>query len=207
MPESAVAGDWQPLFQAAFRQSRNPMALLDEGRRIVDVNGAYVSLLGYPVRELIGRPVYELVIGGPQFSQREWNEALAKQHLTGEAKLRHADGGEIGVQWAATIENVTGRRMVLMVALNTSRWGRAYRRSPEPERPSKVALTHRELDVVRLIALGLTGPEIAEELRLAHDTVRSHARNAMIKSGARSRAQLVAQALADGMALGPRGSG
>jgi DNA-binding CsgD family transcriptional regulator len=59
-------------------------------------------------------------------------------------------------------------------------------------------LSAREREVVRLVAAGATGPEIADELRIAHDTVRTHARNAMAKVGARSRAHLVAKALAEG---------
>jgi DNA-binding CsgD family transcriptional regulator len=46
-----------------------------------------------------------------------------------------------------------------------------------------------------------TGPEIADELHIAPDTVHTHLRNAMTKLGARSRAQLVAKALGDGIAL------
>ena len=49
-------------------------------------------------------------------------------------------------------------------------------------------------EVVRLVALGQTGPEIADDLGIAHDTVRTHVRNAMDKLGARSRAHLVAKA-------------
>ena len=55
---------------------------------------------------------------------------------------------------------------------------------------------------MRLVALGHTGPEIAGELQIAHDTVRTHVRNAMTTSGARSRAHLVALALGGGHALG-----
>jgi DNA-binding CsgD family transcriptional regulator len=54
---------------------------------------------------------------------------------------------------------------------------------------------------VRLVALGMTGREIAAELHIAHHTVRTHLRNAMLKTGARSRAHLVAKALADGLVL------
>ena len=35
------------------------------------------------------------------------------------------------------------------------------------------------------MASGYTGPEIADELEIAHDTVRTHVRNAMVKLGAR----------------------
>ena len=54
--------------------------------------------------------------------------------------------------------------------------------------------------MIRLVALGLSGREIAQELHLAHDTVRTQVRNAMTKLGARSRAQLVAKTLGDGLA-------
>jgi DNA-binding CsgD family transcriptional regulator len=54
---------------------------------------------------------------------------------------------------------------------------------------------------VRLISLGRSGPEIAEDLQIAHNTVRTHVRNSMLKLGARSRAHLVAKALSSGVAL------
>jgi DNA-binding CsgD family transcriptional regulator len=56
-------------------------------------------------------------------------------------------------------------------------------------------LSRRELEVVRLVALGASRPEIAAELQISHDTVRTHVRNAMAKLGARSRAHLVAKAV------------
>ena len=49
------------------------------------------------------------------------------------------------------------------------------------------------------MALGNTGPEIADQLQIAHDTVRTHVRNAMVKVDARSRAHLVAKALGQGL--------
>jgi DNA-binding CsgD family transcriptional regulator len=46
-----------------------------------------------------------------------------------------------------------------------------------------------------------TGAELADELHISHDTVRTHVRSAMTKLGARSRAHLVAKALGDGPLL------
>jgi DNA-binding CsgD family transcriptional regulator len=60
-------------------------------------------------------------------------------------------------------------------------------------------LTVREREIVHLIALGRVSREICEELHIAPDTVRTHVRNAMAKTGARTRAQLIAIALADGL--------
>jgi PAS domain S-box-containing protein len=191
---------WSELFSTAFTQSRNAMVLLDDARQHVDVNGAYVKLLGYRREEFIGQPIYGFVVGGPLKSPAQWREALAAGRFDGEAKLQSADGSTVAVQWAATTEIVTGRQLVLVVALSTSRWGPRFRRPIGPER-SPIVLSKREREVVHLIALGNTGPEIADELRIAHDTVRTHARNAMTKVGARSRAHLVAKALGEGLAL------
>jgi PAS domain S-box-containing protein len=192
-------GEWAGLFSAAFKQSRNAMVLLDGNRCHVDANGAYLKLLGYRRAELIDRPMYGFVVGGPLVSSAEWRAALRRGEFAGEAELRPADGGRVGVQWAATTEIITGRRLVLVVALSTSRWGPRFRRTMTPEQSA--ILSAREREVVRLVALGNTGPEIADELRIAHDTVRTHARNAMVKVGARSRAHLVAKALGEGLVL------
>jgi PAS domain S-box-containing protein len=174
------------------------MVLLDSERCHVDANGAYVKLLGYRREELIGRPFYDLVLGGPLASREQWLRAIAAGAFSGEAPLRSADGAAIEVQWAATVEVVTGHRLILFVALSTSRWGGRFRRVSYDQDES-VPLSEREREIVRLVALGSSGPEIADELRITHNTVRTHVRNAMTKSGARSRAHLVAKALGDGL--------
>jgi PAS domain S-box-containing protein len=178
------------------------MVLLDDQRRYVDVNGAYVKLLGYSRGELIGRPVYEYVVDGPIASLQEWMSALDEGQFTGAADLVRSDGASVSVQWGAHTEVATGCRLVLFVVLNTSRWGRSFRRTPDGEVDrGPVALSARERDIVRLIALGSTSTEIADELHITPHTVRTHVRNAMGKLRARSRAQLVAKALGDGLIL------
>jgi PAS domain S-box-containing protein len=189
---------WSGLFWQAFTRSRNAMVLLDDQRCHVEVNGAYLALIGYQRRELIGRPVYELLAHGPLATTQQWEAALAQRQFTGQAEIVGAGGQHVMVEFAGHPEVVTGRRLVLFVVLRTARAGRTL---PEPaSSPTEArALSSRELDVVRLLALGLTGPEVAEELQLAHNTVRTHVRNAMAKSGARSRAQLVARAVGEGI--------
>ncbi len=193
-------GGWETLFNAAFKDSRNAMVLLDANRRIVDVNGATLTLLGHRRARMLGRPVYDFVVGGPAVPPSEWQKMLREGRAAGEAAMRSADGSSVGVQWAATVEVITGSRRVLLVAMSTSRWGRRFRREVDGDRPNG-GLSARERDIVRLVALGSTGPEIADELHIAHDTVRTHVRNAMAKTGARSRAHLVAKALGEGLVI------
>jgi PAS domain S-box-containing protein len=198
--DAADRDGWAGLFRSAFVASRNAMALLDDHRRLVDCNGAYLRLVGRSREELIGRPIHDVLAGGPVLSEREWTVALAARRVTGQAEVVAADGARTGVQWAANIEMITGRRRVLLVVLGTSRWGPRFRREPAPDAAAG-ALTPREREVVGLIANGDTAREIADELQIAHDTVRTHARNAMAKLGARSRAHLVAIALGEGHVL------
>jgi PAS domain S-box-containing protein len=195
--ETTAGSGWSALFWHAFRDSKNPMVLLDNERRHVEVNGSYLQLLGYPKSALIGRPVYEFVSGGPIQSRREWLASLGQRQFSGRATLICADGHKESVEFAGHPEIVTGRQLVLFVCLRTGRRSQPPLQAP-PAGVSSDALSARELEVVRMIALGLSGPEIAGELGVSHNTVRTHARNAMGKTGARSRAHLVAVALAEG---------
>lgn len=200
--EPAGRAGWAGLFWIAFRRSRNGMALLDEERRYVDVNGPYAQLFAHPRGNLIGRPASESVVDGPIMSGGEWRAALLQSQFTGVAVIRSADGTAVPIEVAAHPEVVTGRRLVLLVVLKVGRRGHAPGISAAA-RPTGT-LSTREAEVVGLLALGMSGPEIAAELTLSHNTVRAHVANAMKKLGARTRAQLVAMSLANGGA-GPTG--
>ena len=193
-----VASGWSGLFESAFSQSRNPMVLVDDDREIVEVNAAFARLLGRTKGAMRGQRLFTFVAGGPLATPGEWRDALSQGRFAGEAHLLHAGGAEVAVQWAAATEVATGRRLVLFVALNASRWGGRFRRPPTGGFDC-TTLTRREREVVHHVAVGDSGPEIASHLGISHETVRTHVRNAMSKSGARSRAHLVAKALAEGL--------
>ncbi len=74
-------------------------------------------------------------------------------------------------------------------------------RAKEPgSAPALDALTDREREVMRLVAAGLSNHEIAERLVVSPATAKTHVSRAMVKLGARDRAQLVVFAYESGLA-------
>jgi DNA-binding CsgD family transcriptional regulator len=58
--------------------------------------------------------------------------------------------------------------------------------------PADLTLSPREHEIVSMLARGDAGREIAAKLQLSGETVRTHIRNAMARTGTRTRSQLVA---------------
>jgi DNA-binding NarL/FixJ family response regulator len=72
--------------------------------------------------------------------------------------------------------------------------------APAAEADAPDDLTPREVEVLQLIAGGLTNSEIAERLVVSAATVKSHVNHIFAKIGDRDRAQAVVYAYANGIA-------
>ncbi|NIK61033.1 response regulator [Kribbella shirazensis] len=71
--------------------------------------------------------------------------------------------------------------------------------APEPAAKDTDGLTARETEVLRLIAGGLSNPEIAARLFISEATVKTHINNTFAKIGARHRAEAVRYAYRKGL--------
>jgi len=72
-------------------------------------------------------------------------------------------------------------------------------RGPAGRGPDVPRLTARETEVLRLVAKGLTYPQIAGRLTLSPRTVQNHVQNTLVKLQLHNKAQLVRYALEQGI--------
>ena len=102
---------------------------------------------------------------------------------------------------------VQGTRLVaageaLLAPAVTRQVVEAFAAAPTPHGPAVSALaelTAREVEIVALAGRGLSNQEIAAELVISPATARTHVSRAMVKLGARDRAQLVVFAYESGL--------
>jgi DNA-binding NarL/FixJ family response regulator len=87
----------------------------------------------------------------------------------------------------------------LLGATVTTRLLERFGQAPAATTPSLDELTERELEILRLIAGGLSNAEIAEQLVVSETTVKTHVSSVLRKLGVRDRVQAVIAAYDAGL--------
>src|ERR1700691_5367980 len=110
---SAGAG-WERLFWLVFERTSNPIALLDDGRRIVEVNAAALSLFGSERQDLIGTSMADRVRPEQRsVSASEWEAFLGSGEYSGTRTLVRVDGAEVRIDFAARMAVIGGKRLAI----------------------------------------------------------------------------------------------
>jgi two-component system response regulator NreC len=118
--------------------------------------------------------------------------AFARQALQAGAKgyvLKHSAGAELVGAVRAVVAGET--------YINPDLGARIAAEPPDEGPPDE--LTPREVEILSLLAQGFMNPEIADQLVLSVRTVETHRSNIQRKTGAGSRAELIAYAIEHGL--------
>lgn len=181
-----------------FERSLHPMLVVDSVRRYVDANAAASLFMRMPREEIIRHRVDEFVPPeGLADFDNSWRAFISRGSAPAESEWYFpADETRIPIVVGCTS---IGSDLHLIVVLP---WG-----SPEEAETALVddartgdgsALTKRERQMLTLLALGHSGEQIAQELFISPETVRTHVQHARSKLGASTRTHAIAIALTRG---------
>jgi PAS domain S-box-containing protein len=215
--------------KTAFARVWNPMLIVDDNRRCVTANAPACGLLGIEPEEVPWRRIDDFTPAHDRERLDEhWGAFLANGAVEGWYHLPRPNGRILPVEFSATANVLPGRHLSVVmprpgrgadpdgysaVRFKRGRMVMASRDAgPRPTAgvASAPPLTHREREVLGQVAGGLTGGQIAQQLVVSPETIKSHVQNAMTKLGAHTRAHAVAIALRTGqidvfaaVAMGP----
>jgi LuxR family transcriptional regulator, maltose regulon positive regulatory protein len=116
------------------------------------------------------------------------------------------EGAEVGPLLVAFQEKLerteSSRELMSYVSNLTTAWRSRYQSEPQQAPTSAVveSLSERESDILKLIAGGLSNKEIARNLAITPETVKSHVKHIFTKLNVERRAQAVSRAQILGLA-------
>jgi len=190
----AEAADGQEAVAAA-RRLRPDVALIDLRMPVMDGIAATAAIVGDPAL-----PTRVLVV--TTFDTDEHVYAALRAGASG-FLLKDAPPEEL----AAAVRLIAEGDALLAPSVTRRVIEEFARVSRDPgSRSSLGDLTERELDVLRLVARGLSNSEIAEELTIGETTVKTHIGNILMKLDVRDRAQAVVAAYESGLVVPGGGS-
>lgn len=189
------AGLRELLTSAGFEVAGDSGAAVPAGETPADIDVCVLDLggeepadgqLGGPGAELADLPAVVLV-DGPDDTRVAEEGAAPRSWL-----LRDATGAELAAAVTATAEGL----VVIDPSLAPAMLAGPARPLPEAAHP---ALTPRENEVLRLLALGLPNKAIARELSISEHTAKFHVGTLLSKLDVRSRTEAVAVAARRGL--------
>jgi DNA-binding CsgD family transcriptional regulator len=164
----------------------------DATGRVLAASRSACSLLGWRHVELTSLRFADLGVAALAYA-RICSESEAEGPAVGAVLLRHRDGRAIPVRYLVTRIGLDDGPVYHWLVRPPQPDRLAATRDPHRLRIARaLRLTGRELQVVQLIADGLDNRDIARELSVTIETVKTHIRRLLVKLKALNRAHAVA---------------
>jgi PAS domain S-box-containing protein len=183
-------------FRVTFDQAGVGMAHVRPDGRFLRVNPKFRDIIGYSEEELLARTFRDITHSDDLRADLDHLQKL----LSGEMETYSVEKRYVKMDCSPVWVNVTvslargasgePRHFISIVEDITAR------RSSEERLRS---LTPREVEVLRLIALGYTNPQIAKKMKFSVGTAKLHAQHIYAKLGASDRAHAAARAVEMGL--------
>ncbi len=180
-----------------FDRSLIPMLMVDNYRRYTEVNAAARLVFRMSMQELREQRIDDLTADWPLMVSA-WQQLLELGALSGRYLIRFKDSSELWVLYAASANALPGRHLIVFLPAD---WpgDELDDMQPADVDETELSLSERQLDVLRLVAVGANASQIAIELSITEATVRTHVKNILARLGAHNRAHAVALAMTRGL--------
>jgi len=180
-----------------FNRSLIPMVMVDNDRRYLEVNTAARLFLRMSLQELRQRRIDDLTQDWSEMIAR-WDDLMEQGTVSDRYCLTLKDGTSLCIFYAAQINALPGHHLIVFVPAD---WPGDELDELQPAGNDEPAssLSERQLDVLRLVAIGANASQIAAELSISEATIRTHVKNILARLGAHNRAHAVALAMTQGL--------
>ena len=191
----------EPLFEVVG-EADNGQALLDQLPTVaadvvlLDLNMPVLDGLATTHRLREEYPHLRILLLSMMTHERTIGEALAAGAHG--YVLKNADKYEV----VAALQGVASGKRFLCSEIGLGLLEKLLLQEPRPPAPGTspgVRLTHREREILQLVASGLTNQEVADQLFTSRRTVESHRQNLLEKTGVRNTPALVKYAMEHGL--------
>lgn len=134
--------------------------------------------------DLLKRKSYQMVLISPHYLHSHQNQIQQLRNQYGNIKL-------IGVQYTVFSEELLSKLDGVVDVYDnqdtlTAKLNKWLEPTSDDSSQNKDILSEREMDVLRLLAMGKSNKEIADELNISTNTVISHRKNISQKTGIKS---------------------
>lgn len=171
------------------------MVLVDNDRVHTEGNAAARLVFRMSLKELRQQRIDDLT-AQPRWPglQSAWDELLRRGAVSDRHIATFKDGSSLPVCYAAIANALPGQHLIVF-APTVLGDAELDEMRPAGGIDFRAPLSVRQLEVLRLVALGASAAEIADTLSISHATARTHVKNILDRLGANNRAHAVALAM------------